>query len=204
MVFSHSTWNIQFTSLQVLTCSESTVETPEQGVKSVYLSDVFIVNFKSISNQAKTLWDIFITTFLLTLDKYFCFSLFKYLFVSKQVKLPVPFFIVESTVMCIAHNIDHPLLCCVFHLTLSLPVNRCLGHNADLPLNSNSSNFLTISRLVYFALVVLQLLMFKVFGITAISEIKFRVFPVLKGLKKLKTLKNLSLPAKFVRQPLFK
>ena len=144
--------------------------------------------------------------FLLTLDKYFCFSLnlFKYLFVSKQVKLPVPFFIVESTVMCIAHNIDHPLLCCVFHLTLSLPVNRCLGQNADLPLNSNSSNFLTISRLVYFALVVLQLLMFKVFGIIAISEIKFRVFSVLKGLKKLKTLKNLSLPAKLVRQPLFK
>ena len=161
--------------------------------------------------------------FLLTLDKYFCFSLnlFKYLFLSKQVKLPVPFFIVES-IMCIAHNIDHPLLCCVFHLTLSLPVNRCLGHNADLPLNSNilktvikniaftgkflkeySISFLTISSLVYFALVVLQLLMFKVFGIIAISEIEFRVFPVLKGLTKLKTMKNFSQHPQLVRQPLF-
>ena len=46
--------------------------------------------------------------------------------------LPVPLFIVERTVMCIAHDTNRPLLCFVFQLTLSHPVTRCVGHNTDL------------------------------------------------------------------------
>ena len=57
----------------------------------------------------------------------------------------LPFFIVDRTVMCIARNTDHPLLCCVSHLTLSLPVTLCAGHNTDLPLNSNISKSVRVN-----------------------------------------------------------
>ena len=75
-------------------------------------------------------------------------------------------------------------------LTLSLSVPRWASDNTDLPLNSNISkvsrgnialirkfseeysiNFLIVCRLMDFALVLLNLLMFKVCGIIAISKI---------------------------------
>ena len=118
--------------------------------------------------------------FLLTLSRYFCVSIEKSnFFLSKQTKLPVSFFIFERTLICIAHNTDHPLLCCVFHLTFSLPVTCSVGHNTNQFLVNDESkhclqktlskecltSFLMISRLIDFAFVVLQLLMFKVCGI---------------------------------------
>ena len=117
--------------------------------------------------------------FLSTLSRYFCFSIEKSIFfLSKQTKLPVSFFIFERTVICIAINTDHPLLCCVFHLTFSLPVTCSVGHNTNRFLVNGESkhcllktlskeylaSFLMISRLIDFAFVVLQLL-FKVCGI---------------------------------------
>ena len=50
-----------------------------------------------------------------------------------------------------------------------------------------------ICRLIDFALVVLQLLIFS-----------FSIFPVLKGLDKIKKIKNYLKPPDLVRQPLFK
>ena len=77
-------------------------------------------------------------------------------------------------------------------LTPSLSVTRCVSHNTDLASNTNFSktarvnsvftrtifkeysiSFLIISRLKDFALVVLELLMFKVCVIIGISEIVF-------------------------------
>ena len=89
-------------------------------------------------------------------------------------------------------------------LTLSLQVNRCAGHNTDQAWNSNISkmvgvniaftrtffkehqtSFLMISRLIDFAVVVLQLLIFKVCGIIGISKIVLFDFSGMKELRSL-------------------
>ena len=92
------------------------------------------------------------------------------------------------------------------NLTLSLAGTRCAGPNTDLPSNSNISktvtvnavftrnfskeyliSFLVICRLIDFASLVLQLLMFKACGIIGISKIEFfQFFLVLKRLNKIK------------------
>ena len=73
-------------------------------------------------------------------------------------------------------------------LTISLPIPRWAGDNADLTSDINISkmvgvsiaflkeysiSFLMVCRLVDFALVILELLMFKVCGIIGISKIEF-------------------------------
>ena len=61
-----------------------------------------------------------------------------------------------------------------------------------------------VCRLIDFAVVVLELLVFKVCRITGISKIEFHIFPVLKGLNKTKKIKNHSKPPRLVSQSLFK
>ena len=105
----------------------------------------------------------------------------------------------------------------VRYLTFSLTVLHWVGDNSDLPLNSNISktvsvniaftgtffkeyliSFLMVSRLIDFALSVLNKLMYQVCRIIGISKIKFF------NLNKIKKIKNHSKPPKLVCQPLFK
>ena len=92
-------------------------------------------------NRPKSIGVFSLLHFLLSLKGCFCFGMEKtnYFYRNRLSKLPVPYFIVEVTVMCIAHNTNQPLLCCVFHFTFSFPVTGCAGHNTDLPSNSNIS-----------------------------------------------------------------
>ena len=97
----------------------------------------------------------------------------------------------------------------VFHWNFN-PFTPCASHNTDLPSKNSISktvkvniafkrkcfeeysiNFLMISRLIDFALVVLQLFMFKMCGIIGISKIVFFSFSGIERVKqtqkKLKT-----------------
>ena len=107
-------------------------------------------------------------------------------------------------------------------LTLSLPVTACAGHKTNLPSNSNISemvrvnlaftyfkeyftSFLIISWLIDFALVVIQLLMFKICGIIRILKIAFFNFSGTERVKQnQKKMLNNSKPPKVVKQSLFK
>ena len=147
---------------------------------------IFIVNFEQNShlvlvflllnlNRARFIGVFLLLAFSFSLNRYFCFSLEKSNYFYRN-RLSYPFFfsLLKERSFCIAHNTDHPLLCSTFHLTLSLPVTRCAGHNTDLPSNSNISKtvrvnialvgtfarkyslcFLMISRLTDFSTVVL-------------------------------------------------
>ena len=152
-------------------------------------------------NRPRPIRVFWLLAFLLTLSRYFCVSIEKSNFLPKQTKLPVSFFIFERKVICIAHNTDHPLLCCVFHLTFSLPVTCSVSHNTNQFLVNGESkhclqkalskeyltSFLMISRLIDFAFVVLQLLMFKVCGIIELSKNEFFDF---SGTERVKQNKN--------------
>ena len=97
-------------------------------------------------------------------------------------------------------------------LSLSVPFTRCAGHNTDLRLKSNISKsvnialtdtffkeyliiFLTTSRFINFALVVLWLLMLKICRIIGSSKIAFFKFSgsetIKQNEKKLKTIQKI-------------
>ena len=84
-------------------------------------------------------------------------------------------------------------------LNLSFHVSHWAGDNTDVPSDSNiwklvgvniaffkeySISFLIVCRLIYFAIVVLKLLMFKVLAsqLVASQKLSFSIFTVLKGL----------------------
>ena len=112
--------------------------------------------------------------------------------------------------MCIAHNTDHPFLCCVFHLTLSLPVTHCSGHNSYLPSNTNISKTVTVnivfterfqrvfdklSHVIQDDIQTLQLWFSsywysKFVELQESQKLSFSVFPELKRLKRLTSLEN--------------
>ena len=111
----------------------------------------------------------------------------------------------------------------VIFLNLSLPVPRQVGDTTDPHSNSNISktviinftftqiffeeysiNFLIKSRLIDFALVVVQLLMFKIYRNIGISKIEFFSFLGLKGLNKVKKKQKHSKHPNLVRQSILK
>ena len=150
MVFSQSTWKIQFTNLRAFTCSKSKLETPEQGVKSSKVnksnrrqcrrSGVFIVNFKHIlkfllvflllplSRPRPT--EVFLLLyFLLYLNRYFCFRPAKTIEIYGN-SYPFLFSLLKER-SCLL------LIILTTRYSISLPVTHCAGHNTDLPSNSN-------------------------------------------------------------------
>ena len=150
MVFSQSTWKIQFTNLRAFTCSKSKLETPEQGVKSSKVnksnrrqcrrSGVFIVNFKHILkfllvflllplSRPRPTEVFLLLDFLLYLNRYFCFRPAKTIEIYGN-SYPFLFSLLKER-SCLL------LIILTTRYSISLPVTHCAGHNTDLPSNSN-------------------------------------------------------------------
>ena len=158
MVFSQSTWKIQFTNLRAFTCSKSKLETPEQGVKSSKInksnqrqcrrSGVFIVNFKHILkfllvflllplSRPRPIEVFLLLAFLLYLNRYFCSRPAKTIEIYRN-RLSYPFlFSLLKERSCLWLIILTTRYYVAF--SISLPVTRCAGHNTDLTSNSNIS-----------------------------------------------------------------
>ena len=147
---------------KVWICSKLTIKIPE--LRQCRRSGFFIVNFGDTSkfllvfllltlNRPRLIGVFFLLTFLLTLNRYFCFSYEKsnyfyrnrlsYLFLFSLLK--ERYQCIYSVICCFAHNTYYPLLCCVFQLTLWRSVTRCAGHNIDLPSNSNISRTVRVN-----------------------------------------------------------